>query len=78
MLDILVMPVLTYAIEVWGPTSFDSRKLFDENSFKHALEAPYIEKLNVKLCKYVLGVSRKSCNDAVRGELGRYPLVLVW
>ena len=41
MFDILVMHVLTYTIEVWGPTSFDSRKLFDENSFKHALEAPY-------------------------------------
>ena len=29
------MPVglLTYAIEIWGPTSFDSRKLFDGNSF---------------------------------------------
>ena len=26
-----------------------TRKLFEENSFKHALEAPYIEKLNVKL-----------------------------
>ena len=77
MFDILVMHVLTYTIEVWGPTSFDSRKLFDENSFKHALEAPYIEKLNVKLGKYVLGVSRKSCNDVVRGELGRYPVLLM-
>ena len=36
-----------------------------------------IEKLNVKLCKYVLGASRKSCNDAVRGELGRYHVLLM-
>ena len=77
MFDISVMHVLTYAIEVWGPTSFDSRKLFVENSFKHVLEAAYIEKLNVELCKYVLGGSRKSCNDAVRGELGRYPVLLM-
>ena len=29
------------------------------------------------LCKYVLGASCKSCNDAVRGELGRYPVLLM-
>ena len=36
----------------------------------------YIEKLNVKLCKYLLGVHKSSTNNAVRGELGRYPLLI--
>ena len=27
--------------------------------------------------KHVLGVSRKSCDDAVRGELSRYPILLM-
>ena len=35
-----------------------------------------MEKLNLKMCKYLLGVHRKSTNDAVRGELGRYPLLI--
>ena len=40
------------------------------------LDSNDAEKINVKLCKYVLGVSRKSLNDAVRGELGRHPILL--
>ena len=35
-----------------------------------------IEKLNVKLCKFLLGVNKSSTNSAVRAELGRYPLVI--
>ena len=57
-------------------SGYRSYMMCDENSL-HTLEAPFIEMLNVKLCKYVLGVSHKSCNDAVRGELGRYPLLLM-
>ena len=29
------------------------------------------------LCKFVLGVSRKATNDAVRGEVGRLPILLI-
>ena len=35
-----------------------------------------IEKLNVKMCKYLLGVHRKATNLAARGELGRLPLLI--
>ena len=35
-----------------------------------------IERLNIKLCRYLLGVHKKSSNHAVRGELGRYPLLI--
>ena len=36
----------------------------------------HIEKLNVKFCKYLLGVNKKASNLAVSGELGRYPLLI--
>ena len=32
--------------------------------------------MNLKLCKFLLGVHRKTTNAAVRGELGRYPLLI--
>ena len=35
-----------------------------------------IEKLNIKFCKFILGVNKKASNLAVRGELGRYPLYI--
>ena len=35
-----------------------------------------VEKLNVKLCKYVLGVGKHATNAAVTGEVGRYPIAL--
>ena len=75
--DSLVAPILTYAIEVWGPTLADTKKVTNTQSLKSIMESPSIERLNVKLCKHVLGVSRKSCNDAARGELGRYPILLM-
>jgi hypothetical protein len=34
------------------------------------------EKLNNGLCKYMLGVHKKSSNLAVKGELGRFPLLI--
>ena len=34
------------------------------------------EKLHLKFCKYILGVSPKATNLAVRGETGRYPLLI--
>ena len=34
------------------------------------------EKLHLKFCIYTLGVSSRATNLAVRGETGRYPLLL--
>ena len=69
--DCLVVPVLTYAGVVWGPLY--AHKMSQENFFTTCNDSP-IERLNVKLCKYLLGVHKKSTNNAVRGELGRYPI----
>lgn len=35
-----------------------------------------LETLHLKFCKTLLGVRRSSCNVAIYGELGRYPLYI--
>ena len=42
----------------------------------HICDKQLYEKLNVKLCKYILGVGKHATNAAVLGELGRYPMTL--
>ena len=71
--DALVVPILTYAGVVWGPLY--AHKITYDNFFTLCNDSP-IEKINVKLCKYLLGVHKKSTNNAVRGELGRYPILI--
>ena len=38
----------------------------------------YIEKVQTKFCKYILGVNSKTSNSAVLGECGRQPLVCAY
>ena len=71
----LVTPVLLYNSEIWESflkveslhnfTKFKDH-LFDE-SHKH-------EQLLNRLCKYTLGIPKKSSNIAAKGELGIYHL----
>ena len=42
-------------------------KFFDESCF---------EKTELKFTKSILSVHRKASNAAVRGELGRYPIII--
>ena len=51
-------------------------KHIDNNTLYDISNNSPIERLNLKLCKFLLGVHRKSTNAAVRGELGRYPLLI--
>ena len=41
----------------------------------YGLSHHLFEKIHLKLCKSVLGVHAKASNDAVRGELGRRPII---
>ena len=71
--DTLVTPIATYSGAIWGPLCTGKNfNVFDLNFYD---KAP-LEKLNVKLCKYLLGVNKFSVNHAVRGELGRYPMLI--
>ena len=67
--DMTVTPIIAYGSEIWSPLCMG--KTFDLKSICDRL--PY-EKINVKLCKYILGVAKHATNAAVLGELGRYPL----
>jgi hypothetical protein len=71
--DSLVTPVIMYGCEIWAPLLCRG---LNSSNFMHLCDSSVLEKVNIKLCKYVLGVSRKSTNAAVRGELGRYPIML--
>ena len=70
-----VKPILLYSSEIWSMFEKQTKRkniLALENTFKDQ----HIEKLNIKFCKYLLGVNKKASNLAVRGELGRYPLYI--
>ena len=71
--DSLVTPILMYGCEVWGPLAL--RKI-DKSDFKLLCDSFHVEKINIKLSKYVLGVSRCATNAAVMGELGRFPIAI--
>ena len=38
------------------------------------IDTSFIEKTNLKFCKFVLGLSKQSVNVAARAELTQYPL----
>ena len=66
--DVLVKPILLYACEAWGEAttySLNGASPLFKDSF---------EKLQLKICKQILGVHRKTMNIPVLAELGRFPL----
>ena len=75
--DILIRPICTYACEVWGPFIKTKDQVFSIECDKYELfDKHCFDKLELKFCKSILGVHRKSSNTAVRGELGRYPTII--
>jgi hypothetical protein len=72
--DTMVKPISLYASEVWG--GFGIKKNKSNDLVFHLLnqeKTPY-EKLNIKLCKQSLKVSKNASNMASRAELGRLPV----
>ena len=76
--DILVSPIIMYGAEVWGPIMYGKllKTKRNELSFMRMCDSPFIEVLNMKLCKYLLSVGKRATNAAVRGELGRFPFFM--
>ena len=73
--DHTVKPILLYSSEIWGMFEKQTKRkniLPLEDIFKDL----HIEKINIKFCKYLLGLNKKASNLEVRGELGRYPLYI--
>ena len=73
--DILVKPIVCYASEVWGGSANFWKCKTIEDFWKTASQFP-VENFHKKFCKNLLGVHPKACNNAVMGELGRYPMFL--
>jgi hypothetical protein len=41
-----------------------------------SLDTNFLEKVNLKFCKFALGISKKSVNIAARATISLYPLVV--
>ena len=72
--DHCIKPIVLYGCENWGVFNITQKRktlpMFD--IFKEW----EMEKLNLKYCKYILGVTKLCTNIAVLSELGRYPLYI--
>ena len=72
--DHCIKPIVLYGCENWGVFNIMQKRktlpMFD--IFKEW----EMEKLNLKYCKYILGVTKLCTNIAVLSELGRYPLYI--
>ena len=74
--DSLVTPILTYGCEIWGAYIINP-KMFDiDTDHSDMYDKQCFDKIDLRYCKNILGVHRKTTNTAVRGELGRYPLAV--
>ena len=73
--DALVKPIALYNAEIWAAykSCYKSKTLEDmfDISLKSNCE---FDKVNIRFCKYVLGVNSKACNFAVISELGQFPM----
>jgi hypothetical protein len=69
----LIQPVLSYGSEVWVP--YLLKNLNDSNITSICDKLPG-ESLHVKVCKLILGVNKRTTNNAVRSELGSFPMLL--
>ena len=72
--DHMIKPSALYGVEIWGllTPAMLKKKLELYDLFK---DWEY-EKLNLKFCKYLLGVNKRSTNIAVLSELGKMPLFI--
>ena len=71
--DHTVKPVMLYGSEIWG--TFNANKLKTDESFYKLCNEFLVEKLHIKASKYILGLNKRCTNAAVRGEIGRFPIL---
>jgi hypothetical protein len=79
----LVKPVLMYNSEIWYmdfhekiSNAFNRAQNNDLNNFDMLsfIDKSPTEKINLRFCKYVLGLSKQSFNIAARAEQAQYPV----
>lgn len=76
--DHTILPILSYGCDIWGVFNSKGRKATSdkeyclENVFKDFVP----DKLHIKFGKRLLGVGKRATNNAILGELGRFPLYI--
>ena len=63
--DAIVLPILTYGLEIWALNTTLDHDKWDKTSTEQA---------HLNLIKHILRVNRSTNNLICRAELGRYPL----
>ena len=58
--DTCILPILNYSSEIWCTGK----------------ESPTLERVQLRFLKFLLGVKNSTCNLAIYGETGRFPLIL--
>ena len=68
------MPILLYNSEIWGAFIIPNKHIF-KNATESIFEVKLLtENLHMIFMKLILGVHSKTCDSAVRSELGREPM----
>ncbi len=62
-------------VKCWDPVLLNI-KLFEETANYELFDKAPFEKLDLRFCKSLLRIHKKSSNIATRGELGRYPIII--
>ena len=65
--DHTVKSVLMYRSEIWG--TFNQKKVKSDEVFYKFRKDLIIEKLNIKACKFILGLNKCSTNAPARVDL---------
>lgn len=75
--DHTIKPILLYGAEVWGISQSKETRTKSEFALEKALDINNkLSSLELKFYKRILGVRRNTSSLAVRGEIGRPPLLL--
>ena len=74
--DFLIRPILNYNCEVWNQLSKHNIEAKGEIQLKNLYFDFPAEKIQLQICRNILGVSKKTSVLASLGKLGRYPLML--
>ena len=74
--DALILPVVSYACQIWLPSTFLIRELTNPVAGHHlpAIAKDQLERLHLSFLKWTMGVHKRTSNAAVWGDCGRYPL----
>ena len=74
--DHTIKPILLYGSEIWGSFNTQTSKFKNDRqiTLDHIFNNLMCEKLRIKFGKFILGVHRKTTNQAVLSQIGRFPI----